>query len=96
MATVHNRALVKSSATFRKRVCPLLHKNVSGAINEFLVTTLIDCLGAAITADHWTSRAYDNYQSLTLHFIDKEFVLHKVSYRLCHQSCYPPPYKAAQ
>lgn len=78
MGTVHNKALVKSSATFRKRVCPLLHKNVKTAVEGNLAKNLATTYGAAITTDHWTSRAYDNYQSLTLHFIDEDFKLHKV------------------
>ena len=79
MQTVHNKAIVKSSATFRKRTCPLLYHNIKKAIDKILVEHLPQTFGVGITLDHWTSRAFDNYQSLTLHFIDRDFVMHKVS-----------------
>jgi len=79
MMTVHNKATVKSSATFRKRTCPLLYQNIKKAIDKILVQHLPQTFGVGITLDHWTSRAFDNYQSLTLHFIDEEFVMHKVT-----------------
>jgi len=82
MATVHQKAVVKSSATFRKRVCPLLHKNIQGAINQLLADHLPQTNGCAVTSDHWTSRAYENYQSMTHHFITAEYKLIKVKSRL--------------
>jgi len=32
----------------------------------------------AMTADHWTSRSYDSYQSMTIHYISQDFKLKKV------------------
>jgi hypothetical protein len=31
-----------------------------------------------MTADHWTSRSYDSYQSMTIHYINQDFELKKV------------------
>lgn len=85
LQTIHTKANVKSSATFRKRICPLLFKNIDNAVTEIFFKYLPQTNGAAVTSDHWTSRAYDNFQSLTLHFIGDDFVLHKV---YVHQICF--------
>jgi hypothetical protein len=64
----------------RKYLCPLLYDQISEIVKKALVTDLnlqnVD--GFAVTTDHWTSRSGDAYQSLTIHYVDKDFVLKKV------------------
>jgi hypothetical protein len=45
--------------------------DVKKAVDEFCNAS------AAITTDLWTSRARDSYISITLHFVDKMFRLHR-------------------
>lgn len=51
---------------------------MKAAIDGVLEDEVGDLDGMAITADHWTSRAYESYQSMTLHYINKMFELRKV------------------
>ena len=72
------KANIKSSSTMRKRICPRLYNNIKQAVDSILTEEIADVDGMAITADHWTSRSYDSYQSMTLHYINKDFSLRKV------------------
>ena len=62
----------------RKRICPRLYNNIKQAVDSILTEEIADVDSMAITADHWTSRSYDSYQSMTLHYINKDFSLRKV------------------
>ena len=73
------QANVKSSTTMRRRLCPLVFNNVMSAVNDVLEKELPKTDGFAITADHWTSRANESYQSMTLHFINDKYELRKFS-----------------
>lgn len=70
--------MVKSSTTFRKRVCPLLYQNLHQAVMDLLKEEIPTTDGVGVTVDHWTSRAYDSYQSFTIHYVNEEFLLRKV------------------
>ena len=73
------QANIKSSTTMRRRLCPLVYNNVMCAVNDVLVKELPKTDGFAITADHWTSRANESYQSMTLHYINDKYELKKFS-----------------
>ena len=74
---MHPKAIIKSSTTFRTRVCPLVYKNVKSEVDKVLVNELPYVLGAGCTTDHWSSRANESYQALTFHFVNADFVLKK-------------------
>ena len=46
-------------------------------LNDILETELPTCHQVALTADHWTSRNNDAYMAVTLHYMNKDFVLKK-------------------
>jgi hypothetical protein len=69
------KATVKHSATFRRRKCPLLHQSVKQSVEEVLAKDLPEVNGVAFTTDGWTSRQNDPYQSLTLHYVSKDWEL---------------------
>jgi hypothetical protein len=75
------KAGVKSSTVLRKYLCPLLYDQISAIVvktlQQDLAMKFVD--GFAVTTDHWTSRSGDAYQSLTIHYIDKDYALKKVS-----------------
>lgn len=72
------QARVKSSSTFRKRICPRLYANIKAMVDKNLTEDLPKVDTVAMTADHWTSRSYDSYQSMTIHYISQDFKLKKV------------------
>jgi hypothetical protein len=74
------KAGVKSSTVFRKYLCPLLFDQISSIVKKTLLKDLLlqNVDGFAVTTDHWTSRSGDVYQSLTIHYVDKDFILKKV------------------
>jgi len=57
---------------------PLLYLNCKAAMDKKLSQILPTCQAVAFTADFWTSSGSDPYFGQTLHFIDKEFKLHKI------------------
>ena len=46
-------------------------------IAAILMTVREDLLSIGFTSDLWTSRALDSYISLTITFIDKNWVIHR-------------------
>lgn len=80
ITTIQPKANVKSSSAFRKYVCPLLFGNIERAVYEILIKELEECDGFSVTCDHWTSKGQDSYQSLTVHYVNKDFELKHVSY----------------
>jgi hypothetical protein len=81
------KVTVKSSGTFRRRKCQLLHKSVKKAVDDVLEKDLPEVNGVAFTTDGWTSRQNDPFQSLTLHYVSKNFELKRclcvVSNNIC-------------
>jgi len=71
------RLNVKSSRTFARSKLPLLYKNVKTAVDKHLEEELPSCAGVAFTTDLWSSRAFDPYLGLTIHFINKKWELSK-------------------
>lgn len=69
---------VKSSSLYRKYLCPLVFKQISKAVHDVLSKELADTDGFSGTTDHWNSKSGEAYQSLTVHYIDKDFILKKV------------------
>jgi hypothetical protein len=69
------KAVVKSSDTIRKYKLPLLYKNVKNSLNDQLEKDLVNVDQVALTSDGWTSRANDPFQSMTIHYVDDDFVL---------------------
>jgi hypothetical protein len=69
------KVTVKHSSTFRRRKCQLLHDSVKKAVEDVLQKDLPEVTGVGFTTDGWTSRQNDPYQSLTLHYINKDFEL---------------------
>ncbi|KAJ8887323.1 hypothetical protein PR048_013538 [Dryococelus australis] len=55
-----------------KEIIPAMYTKVMGRIKEVLHT--VKFLG--ITTDIWTSVSYDDYISLTIHYLDTNFCLH--------------------
>ena len=66
---------LKSATTFSRFKLPLLYENVKFAVDKILSEELPDSGGMAVSTDLWASRANDNYQSLTIHFINKSWKL---------------------
>ena len=66
---------MKSSKHFRERGVFLLYNNIKQEVDCQLAKELPGCDRISFTTDHWTSRANEPYQSLTLHFITSEFEL---------------------
>jgi len=67
----------KSSTFFRRKAVLNLYSNVKAQVDRKLEQDLPKCNQIAMTSDHWTSRANEPYQSLTLHYIDEDFTLVK-------------------
>ncbi|XP_021702767.1 zinc finger BED domain-containing protein 1-like [Aedes aegypti] len=71
------RIIVKNKSTYTRSKCPQLLENVKQAVEKILQNDLPFCDGIAFTSDTWTSRSNDPFQSLTLHYVSKEFELKK-------------------
>ena len=54
---------------------PRLYNFVKGKIDEIIATDKVALDGVAFTTDIWTSKNNSPFQSLTLHYIDRKFVL---------------------
>jgi len=55
----------------------LLTKNVQSALDEVLSRHLLTCENVSFTTDKWQSKGKHPYISLTLHYVNKKFVLRK-------------------
>jgi len=71
--SLNSKALVKSANTYSRKLCPLLHENLRSQLDKILKADLPLISGAHMTTDHWSSRCNDAYQSLTLHYISKNW-----------------------
>ena len=67
------------STTLRKYTLPLLHKNIKTFVDDVLTTSLQDVQTVGFTSDFWKSRSNDMFFNLSIHYIDKSFVLHHYS-----------------
>jgi hypothetical protein len=56
---------------------PLLTRNVQTALDEVLRRELPTCENVSFTTDEWQSKGEHPYISLTLHYVNKKFVLRK-------------------
>jgi hypothetical protein len=74
---------VKSHRTFARSKLPLLYSNVKEAVDFKLQEELPSCDGVAFTTDLWSSRAFDPYLGMTVHFIDQKFNLQKFLIHCC-------------
>jgi hypothetical protein len=70
-----NRTINLKHSTTYSRMLPKFSKEVMDDVMK-MVEQHCD-VSAAITTDMWTSRCLDSYMSITLHFIDKSFRLHR-------------------
>ena len=75
---------VKDSTAFARHKLPLLYDTLVSARNDLLLDELPDCKQVAITFDHWSSRNNDPFLCLTLHYINKDFVLRKMTVAIVH------------
>ncbi len=73
MESLNSKALVKSANTYSRKLCPLLHENLRTQLDKILKADLPFISGAHMTTDHWSSRCNDAYQSLTMHYITKNW-----------------------
>ena len=71
---------IKTSTTYSKQTEKYAAEIMADV--KKMISDLCDA-GGAVTTDLWTSRAGDSYISGTMHFIDKDFRLH----RSCSCSC---------
>ena len=72
----NKRVKVKHPTTYSKKV-KVQAENIKNDITSIIDATKedFDCVG--FTTDLWTSRSGDPYMSLTVHFIDKDWMLHR-------------------
>ncbi|XP_065671942.1 uncharacterized protein LOC136089781 [Hydra vulgaris] len=69
---------IKAATTYSRYKLPLLYDNVKMAEDKVLETDLLESSRMASSIDIWTSRNFDPYHSLSVHYIDKEWTLNKV------------------
>lgn len=66
---------VKSRTTIGNKKVRILFNNVMEAVKKHLDADLKDVTGMGLTTDTWQSRANESFQSLTIHYISKNFDL---------------------
>lgn len=71
------RFTVKNSTTFSKNKLPLLYDSVMGTVKNLIATEVPHCSKVAFTTDGWTSANGEPYMTLTLHYINKDFLMRK-------------------
>ena len=71
------RITVKSRTTIAGRKLTILFHNVMEAVKVQLDKHLCKVGGLGLTTDTWQSRSNECYQSLTIHYIDPEFVVRR-------------------
>ena len=67
--------------TYRNQMSSYAKRILNDVIK--LLTEFCD-VGLAATTDIWSSRTQDSYISLTAHFVDKHFRLHRYNFNYCH------------
>ena len=78
--TANRRIKLKSPKTYM-RLTRLKAEEIDKSIRDIIMTIREegDIKSVAFTTDIWTSRSQDSYISLTLHFIDKFWHLHRLT-----------------
>ena len=77
---------IKAAATYRRQMSKYA-KDLFAEVLQ-LLTDFCD-VGMAATTDIWSSRCQDSYISLTTHFVDRHFRLHRFLYQHLMNSTYP-------
>lgn len=72
-----SRLKIKAATTYSRYKLPLLYENVKSAVDQVLKNDLLESPGIALSTDIWTSRNFDPYQSLSVHYINKKWILNK-------------------
>ena len=72
---------IKTAHTYRKQMSSYAKSILDDVVK--LLTEFCD-VGLAATTDIWSSRTQDSYISLTAHFVDKHFRLHRYNFNYCH------------
>lgn len=69
---------LKDQRTFARSKLPLLYYNVKKAVEEKLAKDLDGLAGVAFTTDLWSSRNFDPYLGLTLHYITRQWKMERI------------------
>ena len=80
MKTANKRINLKSPKTYM-RLTKIKAEEIDKSIKDIIMTIKEegDLKSVAFTTDIWTSRSQDSYMSLTIHFIDKFWHLHRLT-----------------
>ena len=76
---------VKAPQTYASNKIPLIYEVLHDAREAVLAKELPDVGQVGLTFDHWSSRNNDPYLVVTLHYINKDFVMRKMTCALVHQ-----------
>ncbi len=68
------RLTVKDRTTYARRL-PQRLEEVQRKVADKLAESKDNILSASFTSDMWTSRANDSFLSLTIHYVDEDFIL---------------------
>ena len=67
---------VKDRKTYARKI-EHKYENIKQQVNDIILKCKPEMESISCTTDMWTSRANDPYISLTLHYIDAKFKLHR-------------------
>jgi len=73
------KATIKSPTTLSKSKLPMLYRNLRKEVRKQLEKDIPHCKLVAFTTDGWTARNNDPFESLTVHYVTKDFELKKLS-----------------
>ena len=73
MSVVSPRVAVKSTTAFNRTKLPLVYDNMKKELATILQKNLADVNGVGFTSDGWAAKNQECFQSLTMHYIDKNF-----------------------
>ena len=74
-----SKTIIKSPTRLAKYKLPLLNKNIEKHVQEQLDEDIPNSKIFAFTSDGWTARNNDAYESLTVHYCNKDFELKKLT-----------------
>jgi len=75
VASLNPKAVVKSRTSYAKNTVLLVYKNLKEKLDSLFLKDLPPLDLVSFTSDMWQSRATDDYISLTLHYLDKDWFL---------------------
>ena len=78
------RMNVKHRTTYGGAKLNILYDQLMSVRDDLLLTELPSCDMVAITFDHWSSRNNDPFICITAHYINRDFVLRKLTLGLLH------------